>query len=362
MIPYFIVFFICFFFTLIDFSTTNKNVKSFLIVGFGLIIILFSGIRWETGTDWGNYISAFNNLENIQTGESGYELLYELLMRFSLSIQSSFSFFLFISAFLIFFLTSFTTLKFSTFPIFSILLLLSYSLNSSGFGYRQDLAIALTFFSFIFVVKRQLFLFLLFVLIASLFHQSAIIFVITYWIYNFNWSKKSIIFSLIVLLILTFLVIKIQDISYFYSDSAAEKVLKYGEMTPEEKLMSDGDPFVIIIRGLINRLFLIIPSLVIFYHYKFIQTLKLKNFIGIFNIVIFSIILFIVISPLGYVFLRFTRYFEIFHILLIPLSISICPKRYKYILIVLYIIYCVFKFSFVLFTDNQIYVPYKSIL
>ena len=48
---------------------------------FGDYNCFFARLRWETGTDWKNYLVAFNNIPNIKFGESGYEVFYEILVR-----------------------------------------------------------------------------------------------------------------------------------------------------------------------------------------------------------------------------------------------------------------------------------------
>jgi hypothetical protein len=80
-----------------------------------------------------------------------------------------------------------------------------------------------------------------------------------------------------------------------------------------------------------------------------------------FNLFAFGLVLYIILSPLGYVFLRFTRYYNIFHILLIPFIIYFSKSYTRIALSVFYLIYCVIKFSFVLITDEGIYVPYQTI-
>jgi hypothetical protein len=357
MIPYFFIFFTCFIFAILDLSVKNNAFKNGLLLVWGCIIIVFSGFRWETGTDWENYLAAFNNIPNLRLGESGYELFYEILIRISSQFSNEYTLVLFLTAIVIYSCTYFTLKKFSPYPIFSLLLLLSYSINSIGFGYRQDLAIALTFFSFLFIVKRQFFFFLTFIVVATLFHQSAIIFLPAYWIAKFAWNKKSVmILSLFGVLLYT-LTLRIQHFALFYSDSAAIKILSYTEMTPEEKVMGDGDPLMILLRGFLNRFFLIIPPLLVI----LINRSKSKYVIEIFNIMLFSLVLFILLSPLGYVFLRFTRYYEIFHIILVPLVISLASPKTRVFLIAFYLVYCIFKFSFVLLTDKGIYVPYNTI-
>ena len=357
MIPYFVIFFICFNLAIFDISLNNKALKRLFLLFFGIIIVFFAGLRWETGTDWENYLAAFNNISNINFGESGYELFYEILVRISSQFSGNFTFFLFLTAIIIYSSSYFILTKFSPYPIFSLLLLLSYSLNSSGFGYRQDLAIAITLFSFYFISRSNFWLFFISVIVATFLHQSAIVFLPAYWVSKFNWNKKSIIIMLLISIGSYFLISKFQDIALLFSDSAAVKVLNYSEMSPEEKLMGNGDSIVILVRGLLNRLLLLIPPLLIIN--KWIN--RDQNLIQVFNLVLFSVFLFILLYPLGYVFLRFTRYYEIFHIILIPLSISFSSRKSKVLLITFYLAYCIFKFFFVITTDTGIYVPYKTI-
>ncbi len=357
MIPYFIVFFICFLFTILDLFIINKSLKNIMIILYGIIIIFFAGLRWETGTDWENYLSAFNNVQNVNLGESGFEFLYELLLRFSSSLSNSYTLLLFLIAMTIFSLTLFPLKKYSPYPLFSLLLLLSYSINSSGFGYRQDLAISICFFSFFFVLRRKLFFFLFFVLLATFFHQSAIIFLPVYWVSKFVWNKKTIIYLTMFIIVFYFIISKIGYIAALYSESAAYKVSNYNEMSPDEKIMGQGDPLTVLLRGIFNRIVLLIPALIVFFKSKLYD----QKFSYIFNIMFFGLVFYVLLSPLGYVFLRFTRYYEMFQILLIPLAIYFSKPKTKILLILFYLFYCVFKFVFVLISDDEVYVPYQTI-
>ena len=357
MIPYFIVFFICFIFTLFDLFVCNKSLKKIMIILFGIIIIFFAGIRWETGTDWENYLLAFNSIHNVDIGTSGYEYFYELLLLFSSTISERYSLVLFLIAIIIFSFTSFTLKKYSPYPLFSLLLLLSYSINSSGFGYRQDIAISICFFSIYFVLKRNLLFFLIFVFFASLFHQSAIIFIPAYWVIHFILRKINILYLLFIIIFLYLLISEISFLASLYSESAVSKLSIYNDMSPEEKLMGNENKFVVLFRGVLNRSFILIIPLFVIINNKNDTDLYLK----IFNIVFFGLILFILFSPLGYVFLRFTRYFEIFHILLIPLTLNSFKSNQRLFLILFYLIYCTVKFTFVLYIDDDVYVPYQTV-
>lgn len=69
--------------------------------------------------------------------------------------------------------------KYSTSPLFSILIFLSFGYLSFSFsGLRQTLAIAFVFLSFSALIEKRIFSFILLVLIASLFHVTALIFLL----------------------------------------------------------------------------------------------------------------------------------------------------------------------------------------
>lgn len=65
-------------------------------------------------------------------------------------------------------------------------------------GLRQAIAMSICLFAFEYCKKRKLFKFILVVLFASLFHHSAIVFLIVYLIYGFTINIESIIVSVIV--------------------------------------------------------------------------------------------------------------------------------------------------------------------
>lgn len=357
MIPYFIVFFICFLLTLFDFSTKSRNVKNLLLIGYGVLIIFFAGIRWETGTDWENYVFAFYVINNnTKLGVSGYELFYELFVFLSSTLIKKYTFILFTTASTIYLLTASSVKKYSPYPLFSFLLLLSYSINSSGFGYRQDLAIAITFFSLYYIINNKVYHFIALVIIATFFHQSAIIFLPAYWIAKINWNRKKILILFFFLTIIYFLSNSVSDIAAIYSDTAEMKVSAYTELDEDQKTMGKGDPITLLIKGLSNRLVLFIPALLVFYKNK--ENVLYK---AILNIFIFGISLYIIFFPLGAVFLRFSRYFDIFHIVLIPLAIYFSKRYTRFFLIIFYLTFCIVKFYLVLLTDENVYIPYKTI-
>lgn len=352
MTIYFLVLFILLLFAIVDFHYGGKKskIKIQILYIVGFIIFIFAGLRWQTGTDWNNYFFYFRSVDQLEIGRTGFEFFYELLARIVKFIFGNYQFMLLITAVLIITFTYKTIGEFSPYPIFSVFLLYTYSLNSSGFGYRQDVAIAICIFSLYFIYKRNLKQFLLCVLIAFLFHQSALIFIPVYWIYKFKWNVKFIA------------AISLFTILFYFVFSRFEAFI--GMIDPRLLYKLDlydnesGSGFLGTAVGVLNRVVILIIPLLIIINNKHKDTVLLK---GLLNIFIIGLILYFILSPLGPVFTRFTRYFDIFQILILPLSLFIANKNEKIVYLYLLLIFYVVKFVFVLISDQNLFVPYKSI-
>ena len=355
MIAYVIILFILFIFLLLDFSK-NKKIQILSISIFGIIMVIFAGFRWDVGTDWEQYLYAFNNIENLDFGESGYELFYEIILRYAQLIFGTFTAMLLITALFIISLTYYTLGKLSPFPMLSALLLLAYSINSSGFGYRQDMAIAVLFFSTFFIIKRQKILFLVFIFFAFLFHQSAIAFLPAYWLFSLKWNRKFVLVIIISVVLGYFISSNIFSIIGIYTGRAAGQLEAYSDLSYEELSAGSGDPYLVLIRGILNRLFLLVLPLLVLLKKDRQQR---SDLLGFYNLFLFGTIFYIVLSPLGIVFLRFTRYYDIYQILVIPILYKNINKNYQFIFIFMIIIYCFLKYFLVLSGNNNVYVPYK---
>mgnify|MGYP000884149181 CR=1 FL=1 len=352
MIIYFIVLVIVLFLTFLDVSfgiKKNTKLKKELVVLFGFFFILFAGLRWETGTDWENYNYFFNTIKQFPIGKTGFEFLFEILARIVQGIFVNYHFMLLFTAFIIITLTYNTVYKFSPYPILSIFLLYTYSLNSSGFGYRQDIAIAICFFSVLFIYQRRLIPFLVSITIAFFFHQSALIFLPAYWIFKIKWNIKFVILLVGASILMYLIFSKIEPLVNLFFGSSAYKLERYATEF-------EGSTRGIII-SILNRVIIILIPLLI------ISTNKNKNthFIkSIFNIILLGTIMYLILSPLGTVFTRLTRYYDIFQIVLLPCSLLLANKNEKLVYFSFILLYYIFKFVVVILTDPHLFVPYQS--
>lgn len=347
-----IIFFIAFLFEVLI-SYKSVLLLKLIMAILGITIICIAGLRWDTGTDWENYLYYFRIINTRPLGETGMEFGYELIVRFfRFFISSEYTHFLFFFSFLIISTTYYAVYKLSPYPLFSLFLLLTYSLVGSGFGVRQDLAICLTLLSTIFIIERNLLRFLIFVCLAALIHNSALIFIPAYWIFEFRWSKYSVVFMLIALIIIA--VLSKFIIGYFGSIVSDYKTNLYLEMSVES-----ADPIRALIKGLINRsviLLIVIPFL-------FKSPIHKESYYGLVNLYIIGVIIFMIVTPINPIFNRLARFYEIYQIILLPMAYFYSSRYSKLIILFVLVSISIIKFNTVIQNDvDLVYVPYKSVL
>lgn len=176
-----------------------KIQKIFLVVS-SIILALFTGLRdQKTGADTWNYgetflrtvhISKFSTAMNsdMKNGEYGYRAWTWLISRFTSNPNVFFT----ITAVIFAVCLAVYIYKNSQNPFFSMVLY--YTVGMFGFqmtGMRQSLAMAILLISFEFIKKRKLIWFLIMVYIASLFHNSALAFVLAYPIVHLKMDFKT---------------------------------------------------------------------------------------------------------------------------------------------------------------------------
>lgn len=331
----------------------RKIVMLFLLCTMGTAVILAAGLRWDTGTDWSTYRYYFVSIESRNWGSSGMEIGYEILVRFfHYFFNGEQTPFLLFTAFAIVTITYTALFKASKFPLFSLFLLMSYSLVGSGFGVRQDLAIALIVFSITYIEQRSFIKFVAIMLLAFAIHKSSAIFFPAYYLYTFRWSAVKI--STIILFTVLCVALSetlMQTLGSLVSENKAEHYLELGMDHFDNPVMS-------MIKGLAGRFLLLLVGIG-FVKYGENED---KFYNGLFNLYVFGIIIYSIFTPLNLIFSRLARPYDVFQILLIPLAYSKASRTYKIIILFVIISFSVLKFSTTLKnSDEGVYVPYKSI-
>lgn len=166
-----------------DVRYSSVEVKRFILLLLGLLFLLFRGLRWDTGTDWGQYLNVFHSAQwdNIfsfhRYGDEFMEFGYVFLNVLIKSVFGHYSaFLLIVNAFVLISYARFSW-RFSLYPLIAFaILMLSYGF----FPVRQNLAIAIALYAFPYFFKRQHLGFVAVVLAAFSVHTSAIVLLFMY--------------------------------------------------------------------------------------------------------------------------------------------------------------------------------------
>jgi hypothetical protein len=184
---YYLLFLLPAAFAILDFSgkKTRKH-QNFIFWIVGLLFFFTSSIRFKCGTDWDAYELFFETPLN-HYFEPGFRLLAFLAK----TVIDDYQFLLLLSSLFIIPLF-FSIKKLSPTPLVSSLAFFCYLFLIFLGGMRQAVAISLVAFSVIFIIRKNVFWFLLFVFAATTMHSFAIIFFPAYFLVNKKYSSRSL--------------------------------------------------------------------------------------------------------------------------------------------------------------------------
>ena len=200
MTPYLSIYGISSFLALILRSRLHARILMFVLAA---LLVLFAGTRFEVGCDWAGYLLRFNSLYQgeswasvIQQPEAGFHLL-----NFAV-IDASFGYgamILIASVIYIFCLVRFSQI--APRPLDVLILMYPILVLQLGMsGLRQALALGLLLLAFRAFVERSRIMIVVWVLLASTFHTSALIFLPLALIAARQFSFRRVIASLVLLI------------------------------------------------------------------------------------------------------------------------------------------------------------------
>ena len=308
---------------LVDIFLDDANVKKILLCVMGFVFVLISGLRWESGTDWVNYInyfngnSSFNDFFKVDDFEVGYRLLNYVVKVFSDKYTALLLALAFLS--IIPKLWSFTNFKY-----FLVILFGYYCVFEADiFAVRQCIALGFSAIGIYFIVKRQLYGFLLMILIGMLFHWTILGFIPAYFLYGLK-NFRTIGMVLIVIALAAWLM-NLQQVIFNLALS------KFSSVDPDSKLGSQlflysqqSDDFDQLSKlGVLSRVVMILYfwALSIFKPED-----KLLN--GFLNIYIVGFVIYVVLGASFIVFVRLSWYYTYIEIFLIAYSLSFFKTRF----------------------------------
>lgn len=268
-----------------------------IVVAF--IMVAMAALRTNVGPDWQAYYEFY--IYGAEDTEAGYHFLNDLFFEFGIHYNV---FLLFINtlSLILIYLGLQKHAKFLIFPILLFYCELFLYFNFSGI--RQALAISLTIYSTRFIITRSFWKFLTIVVLATYFHNTAIVFIIAYFIPFRKLTKKEYFILLLGFLLFSTLIFSIVNL---LSGSLAAKAIHYLEFR-------ERDPNIkgLFVIGAIKRTMIIV--LVLFFGKKMLEA---KNSIFFFNIYLIGfgmyLATYLISADIG---VRLSSYFLIFDLFL----------------------------------------------
>jgi len=187
---------------------TSKNKKKVPIFGVLIIILILSvvaGLRWGVGTDYSTYRSNYSFYkENIIESFLNFEEPgIRIISYISSVIYDDFATMFLIASIITVGLSVWTIYKYSNYFSISILLYIFVGAWHGSFnGIRQYLACAILFAGHHYIIERKFSKYLIIIIIASLFHISALIMILLYFIPRDTLNYKQLL-ALFVIVILS---------------------------------------------------------------------------------------------------------------------------------------------------------------
>jgi len=330
-------------FNLVQYYFFKKPISSFLKYFFLIFLIIFIGTRYNIGGDWDNYFNFFYSFESRKFELFTLDLLFYLLNYIVYNLGLSIYFLNTLTGLIcIYCIVKYVNQLHN--PNLALIISIPYIIFVVVMGYnRQGIALCILIYSLTFLKESKNLKFFILVLIASLFHFTAIIYIILLFL-----SLKRKILSILLGLILFFLFI-----FYYNSDFVEGKLYFY---------VSDGNYFAstgVYYRAFINS----IPSLIYLIFYKNFKINNLEKKLYLF---------FAIISIVGLIFSSFaTTLVDRFLIYFYPIQLFVFSNYNYYIvkrdyLLVSSVIFIIYFLVLYVYLVHGLYssewIPYKSIL
>lgn len=180
----------------------ERLLKIFMVLITISIPAFFAGIRYGIGTDYFTYVTIFENIDKNFSGraEIGYQILNWIVKSLNGNVHIVFFIISFITIFFVYLFLNDYKMQISVGLGMFVFLLLYY--NFSFNAVRSAVSIAISLYSYKFIVSKEQGKFLFYAILSSSFHISAILTIPFYYIYNYFGKKNKYSRLLIYILII----------------------------------------------------------------------------------------------------------------------------------------------------------------
>ena len=300
-------------------------------INFGLFafcwLFLISAIRFDVGWDYEQYHELIEGRVQYYNAQFvRFEFLNRLIINVSQFLGFTQLYFI-VTSFIIIFSFYWVFKKFSADFAISTLLFLSlpiFFFNSLSI-IRQFVAVSIIFYGFTFIRNRNFYKFLFTIFVASMFHKSAVIGIVLYFLYN----RKAHVYFFLVIYVLGFFS---SELIYWLVEHLLPQYLKF-----LDKSIGEGGNKVLLLVQIIGFFILFL-----------INKLKMNTKDNSFYFLAFYIGLFIwsSLAKYGHAGFRGSLYFTVFLLLLLP-NIITEIKQKRFVVQITYVM-CFIFFSFTL--------------
>jgi hypothetical protein len=354
---YIFTLFVLLIFSFLELRTELLDVQKKSMAVFVFCLFVFQvGLRWQTGTDWEPYLEHFNEvnkISNVYYSLTGFEKGYGLFVLIIKLLWNNYSVFLFVHALIYYFLIFSAFKKLTPYLFVSLLVFYTTTMGVMGSN-RQLLALSICLFALRYVLQKNDLKFFLLVAFAFLFHRSAILFLVYYFL-NRD-IKQSVI---IIILVASFIIGKtnLPILAFSFVGNILGDVGAYRAMVYTGSYQDD--TVSLSIMGLLKR-FLFIGLFI--YNYDFL-TSKLSYYKLIFNgYFIGLVVYFLFSSSLLILVNRGSLYFNVMEgLLLASQFILLKDKHYTVNFLILLFIVSYFLFLQSIAGYSDLFLPYKGV-
>ncbi|WP_341480441.1 EpsG family protein [Clostridium cibarium] len=249
----------------------------------------------------------------------------------------------FVNAFITIFLFSKTIKEYSKDNWLSLIIFLCFPLfylNSLSV-IRFFTALAITFYGFRYIERRKFIKYLIFVVLASMFHKTALIAIVFYFVYNLNLKISKLVVLLTLLPVLSILFNK-AIIRYF------PRYMVYTQLTS----IQEGTKAIIVL--------IILAIVLLIFRKKIICGDTVVN--GYYNIFFTGLSIYLMFSSQGTMGHRLSLYGTIFSILLISEVLSkLKINRDRFVIKIGIYLLCILMFLYTVYIGSGTYIPYRTI-
>jgi len=354
---YFLIFAVLTFFSFVEVFGLKKKDSAFFFIILSFLLFLLSFLRWETGTDWEPYITFFNSSDEWFI-EGDFEWGFARFNEFVKIYFDNYTFFLFLLGTIIFCLQSAAILKFSPYPILSLLVLWS-TIFGNVFFVRQTVATIFLFFSIRYIQEKKFWSFLAMIFLAMLFHRTSIVFILAWWIYKLRLKPITLIIYVAISLSLSVLLGKLFESLGEFAGGVVQQKIDLYLSDSENSFGSKTSVAEIVAKGIINKIFIfgIVTSML----GKI--TDKEPEFRGYFNLYWAGIVIYFSVVSISIVLVRFALVYDMVLIIIIPFVLKYTENPYgRFFMFLMFVFYLLARFYTAL-TGNyiELFVPFRTI-